>query len=109
MQVNITGKHLEITPAIEQYIRGKYGRLERHFDRVLQADFVLEKIRVDHHAGFHAELILDVEHHEDLISNAKHDDLYAAIDAVLDRGVRQLTDLKDRMRNHKHSGSEPRA
>ena len=33
MQVNITGKHLEITPAIEQYIRGKYGRLERHFDK----------------------------------------------------------------------------
>ena len=106
MQINISGKHLPITPAIEEYIKGKCGRLERHFDKVLQASFVVEK---DPRHGFHAELILDVEHHEDFVSNAHHDDLYAAIDLVLDRGVRQLTDHKDMLRNRKHQGTEPRS
>ncbi|MFM1831325.1 MAG: Ribosome hibernation promoting factor [Planctomycetota bacterium] len=103
MQVTITGKHLDITPAIDTFIRGKCDRLQRHFDGLQQVDFVLEK---DPRHGFHAELILDIEHHDDFISNAHHDDLYAAVDLVLDRGVRQLTDHKDRLRNHKHAGGE---
>ncbi len=103
MQVNITGKHLEITQPIDQYIRSKCDRLVRHYDKVLQANFVVEK---DPRHGFHAELILDVEHHEDFISNAHNDDLYAAIDQVLDRGVRQLTDHKDMHRNRKHPGGQ---
>ena len=99
MLVNISAKHLELTPAIEQYIRSKVTRLERHFDKVLQITFVIEK---EPHHGFHVELITDVEHHEDFIANSKHDDLYACVDLVLDRGVRQLTDHKDRIRSHKH-------
>jgi putative sigma-54 modulation protein len=106
MQSNVSGKHLPITPAIEEYIKGKCGRLERHFDKMQRVSFVLEK---DPRHGFHAELILDVEHHEDFVSNAHHDDLYAAIDLVLDRGVRQLTDHKDMLRNRKHTGSERHA
>ena len=50
MLVNISAKHLELTPAIEQYIRGKVTRLERHFDKVLQITFVIEK---EPHHGFH--------------------------------------------------------
>jgi len=99
MIVNISAKHLDLTPAIEQYIRSKVTRLERHFDKVLQINFVIEK---QPHHGFHVELITDVEHHEDFIANSTHDDLYACVDLVLDRGVRQLTDHKDRLRNRKH-------
>jgi len=99
MQINISGKHLDVTAPIEEFIRSKCARLERHYDKVLEAKFVLEK---DPRHGFHVELILDLEHHEDLVSNAHHDDVYAAVDLVLDRGVRQLTDLKDLLRNRKH-------
>ena len=67
--------------------------------KVLQINFVIEK---QPHHGFHVELITDVEHHEDFIANSTHDDLYACVDLVLDRGVRQLTDHKDRLRNRKH-------
>jgi len=99
MQVNITAKHMDLTGPIEAYIRQKVDRITRHFDRVQQITMVVEK---EPRHGFHVELILDIEGHDDFIANSRHEDLYAAIDLVVDRGVRQLTDHKEKVRNHHH-------
>lgn len=99
MQVNITAKHMDLTEPIETYIRKKAERITRHFDRILQVKVVVEK---EPRHGFHVELITDLEHHEDFVANCSHEDLYAAIDLVIDRGVRQLTDHKEKVRNHHH-------
>lgn len=97
MQVNITAKHMELTQPIETYIRSKVERVTRHFDRVQQLTIVVEK---EPRHGFHVELITDIERHADFVANCRHEDLYAAIDLVVDRGVRQLTDHKEQVRNH---------
>ena len=41
MQINITGHHLDVTPALKEYVTSKLQRLERHFDNVTQAHVVL--------------------------------------------------------------------
>jgi putative sigma-54 modulation protein len=98
MQINVKGKHLEITEAIDAYVRKKAERLTRYFDKVQSIDCVIEK----EHNGFHVEFIVDVEHHDDFIVNYRDADLYAAIDLAVDREARQLVEHKQRTRDHKH-------
>ena len=98
MQINVKGKHLEITEAIDSYVRKKCERLTRYFDKVQSIDCVIEK----ENSGFHVEFIVDVEHHEDFIVNYRDADLYAAIDLAVDREARVLSDHKQRTRDHKH-------
>jgi putative sigma-54 modulation protein len=98
MQINVKGKHLEITEAIDGYVRKKCERLTRYFDKVQSIDCVIEK----EHNGFHVEFIVDVEHHDDFIVNYRDADLYAAIDLAVDREARQLVEHKQRTRDHKH-------
>ncbi|MEY3025545.1 MAG: ribosome-associated translation inhibitor RaiA [Planctomycetota bacterium] len=98
MQINVKGKHLEITEAIDAYVRKKAERLVRYFDKVQAIDCVIEK----EPNGFHVEFIVDVEHHDDFIVNHRNPDLYAAIDLAIDREARQLSEYNKRMRDHKH-------
>ena len=99
MQINISSKHLDMTPAIEEYINSKAEKLMRFYDRIEQIEVKIEKTT----HGFTAEIITDVEHHDDIIANSEENDLYAAIDGSIDRSVRQLTDLKSRIRDDKHN------
>lgn len=98
MQTIISAKHMQTTPAIEEYITRKTERIRRHFDRVQGIYVVLEK----EGTGYHVEVRTDVEHHADFVANARHDDLYASVDLCVDRAIRQITDWKDQVRDYKH-------
>jgi len=98
MQINVKGKHLEITEAIDAYVRTKSEKFVRYFDKVQSINCVIEK----EPNGFHVEFIVAVEHHEDFIVNQRNVDLYAAIDLAVDREARQLAEHKSRTRDHKH-------
>jgi len=99
MRINITSKHLDMTPSIEEYIHSKVEKLTRFYNRIEQIDAKIEKTT----HGFVAEIITDVEHHDDVIATNEDDDMHAAIDGCINRSVRQLTDLKSRIRDHKHN------
>jgi len=97
MQINVTSKHLEMTQTIEEYAQSKAEKLTRFYPRIEQIDVKMEK--TPH--GFNVEIITDIERHDDIIGNANEDDLYAAIDSCVDKSVRQLTDLKNKLQDHK--------
>ena len=99
MQIKISSKHLEMTPSIEEYINTKADKLTRFYDRIEQIDVKLEKTT----HGFTVEIISDVEHHDPIIANSADSDVYASIDSCIDKSVRQLTDLKSKLRDHKHN------
>lgn len=99
MQINISSKHMELTPAIEEYAQKKVERLTRFFDRIQQVDVVIDKLK----KGYQVEIITDVEKHEPFIATSDHENLYACIDLGVDRSVRQLTDHKSRLRDNKHT------
>lgn len=98
MQITISSKHLQITPAIEAYAQKKAAKLRRFFDRIQQIDVVIAKVR----NGYSVEFLTDVEHHDPFVAMAEHADMYACIDLGLDRATRQLKDHKSRLRNRKH-------
>ena len=98
MQTSITTRHGDTTQAIEEYVREKTARFSRYFDRISSVQIIMDRQRNEHTV----ECIVSVDHGENLISHAGAIDLYAAIDQCADRTIRQLTDLKSRLRDHKH-------
>ena len=55
MNLNLTGNHLEITPAIRAYVVAKMERVTRHFDHVIDVSVVLsvDKLRQKIEANVH--------------------------------------------------------
>lgn len=88
-----------MTETLEEYIRTKTKKLTRYFDQIKQIDVKIEKTK----HGFSIEIIADVEHYDVIVSNSNNRDIYAAIDGCIDRSVRQLTDLKSKLRDDKHN------
>ncbi|MEK7811383.1 MAG: ribosome-associated translation inhibitor RaiA, partial [Pseudomonadota bacterium] len=41
MNLNLTGRHLEITPAIRNHVIGKLDKVKRHFDNVIDINVIL--------------------------------------------------------------------
>ena len=99
MQIKISSKHMDLTPAIEDYATKKIERFPRFFDRIQQVEAVIDRSK----NGYTIEIIIDVEHHEPFIATSTNEDLYACIDQGIDRSVRQLTDHKSRLRDNKHN------
>jgi len=97
MQVNISSKHMQVTPAIEEYASKKIEKFPRYFNRVQQVDVVIDKAR----NGYTVDIITNVEHHEPFVASSNHEDLYACLDVGIDKSIRQLKDHKSRVRDNK--------
>jgi putative sigma-54 modulation protein len=97
MNLSISGHHLEVTPALRGYVTTKLERIRRHFDQVIDVNVFLsvEKLRQK------AEITLHVRG-KDLFAEAVDDDLYAAIDALVDKLDRQVLKYKDKRFAHPH-------
>lgn len=98
MRIDVTGKHIEVTPAIQSYCEKKAERLTKIFDGTQQIRMVLESPQGKKNE-FHVEVAVDVVKHEDFIAHAIDADMYAAIDIAVDKAVRQLRDHKDKLRH----------
>ena len=98
MQLNLTGHHVEITPALRDYVSSKVERLERHFDNVTNIHVVLSVEKVRHKAEATLHLA-----GADLFADAESDDMYAAIDALADKLDRQIRKHKEKITDHHRS------
>ena len=91
MQITITGHQLEVTEALREYINNKFAKLERHFDKItsIRVTLSVEKVmqKID------ATLLISGG---EIIANAEHDDMYAAIDLLVDKLDRQLIKHKEK-------------
>lgn len=97
MRIDVIGKHIEVTPAIQTYAQNKAERLTKIFDGTQQIKVLLESPQ-GKASQFHVEVVVDVVKHDDFIANATESDLYAAIDVAVDKAQRQLRDFKEKLR-----------
>ncbi len=103
MQLKISSKHVQVTPAIEEYASKKIEKFPRYFNRIQQVEVVIAKAR----NGYTVEIITNVEHHEPIVATSDHADLYACLDVSIDRSLRQLKDHKSKLRDNKHHTPPP--
>ena len=92
MNLNVSGHHLEVTPAIRGYVQGKLERVKRHFDHVIDAHVILTANKLVQKA----EVTIHVRG-KDLHCESEEADLYAAIDLLADKLDRQVLRYKDKL------------
>ncbi|MCA9311429.1 MAG: ribosome-associated translation inhibitor RaiA [Phycisphaerales bacterium] len=98
MRIEVTGKHLELTPAVTEYVEQKATKLPRYYDGVQEIDVILEKPRPEE---FDVEVRVEVEKHDTFVARSSGHDVYHCIDAAVDKMSRQLTDFKEKLKNSK--------
>ncbi len=100
MQINLSGHHIEVSPALRDYVTSKLQRLERHIDNVTNAHVVLsiEKLQQKAEATLHIS-------GASVFADAVHEDMYAAIDALADKLDRQIKRHKEKRTQHHRSSS----
>ena len=98
MRINLTGHHVDVTDSMKNYVESKFERIERHFDNVTGIHVILsvEKDRQK------AEATVNVNKGK-LFAEAQHEDMYAAIDSLLDKLDRQVKKHKEKLTDHHRS------
>ncbi len=99
MRIDVVGKHMTVTDAIQHYAEQKVEKLLKVFDGTQQIRVLLEETK-DKAGDFKVEVVVDVVKHKDFIANAVGTDLYACIDGAVDKAQRQLRDYKEKLRLH---------
>jgi putative sigma-54 modulation protein len=99
MQINLTGHHVDVTDALKGYVDNKFERLARHFDHVTNAHVILsvEKLAQKAEATLHIN-------GGNVFADSVHEDMYAAIDALIDKLDRQVLRFKEKKSNHRVNG-----
>ncbi|MBP7201784.1 MAG: ribosome-associated translation inhibitor RaiA [Propionivibrio sp.] len=100
MNLQISGHHLEITPALHDYVTSKLERVKRHFDHVIDVNVILsvEKLKQKAEVTVHLP-------GKDIFVEAIDEDLYAAIDGLGDKLDRQIQKHKQKLQDH-HRGEK---
>jgi putative sigma-54 modulation protein len=103
MNLTISGHHLEVTPALRNYVTEKLDRITRHFDQVVDVKVLLSiENQKEKERRQRAECNIHVKG-SDLFAESAHSDLYAAVDDLVDKLDRQVVRHKDRIQDHHHS------
>ncbi len=103
MNLNVSGHHLEVTPAIRSYVSTKLERVKRHFDHVIDAHVILSVAKLRQKA----EVTLHVRG-KDIHCACEDEDLYAAIDLLVDKLDRQVLKYKDKRHDRAHEAIKRR-
>jgi putative sigma-54 modulation protein len=89
-----------VTPAIREYVTGKLERVTRHFDNVIDVNVILsvEKLKQKAEVTVHLP-------GKDIFVEAIDEDLYAAVDTLVDKLDRQVQKYKQKLQDH-HRGDK---
>ncbi|MEA1064262.1 ribosome-associated translation inhibitor RaiA [Apirhabdus apintestini] len=97
MTMNITSKHMEITPAIRQHVTDRLTKLEKWQTHLINPHFILSK----EPQGFIADATINTPNGQ-LVASAKHSDMYTAVNDLIAKLERQLNKVQ-------HKGEARRA
>ena len=96
MQLNISGHHLDITPALRQHSNEKLSKIKHHFDQVININMILE-VQKDVQT---AEATIHLSG-TDLFAKAQSNDMYASIDQLANKLDSQIIKHKEKLHSHR--------
>lgn len=95
MRIETYGQQLEVTPALRQYVEEKLRRLDRHFEQAIEVRVQLGLRKPSHHAA--ADLTVPGK---TLHADADGQNMYAAIDILVDKLDRLVLKHKEKVSDH---------
>ena len=104
MNLNLSARHLEITPAIREHVLSKLDKIKRHFDKVIDVNVVLsvDKLTQKAEANLHLS-------GKTIFVECEDTNLYTAIDTLIEKLDRQILKHKEKhtARRHDDTGKHP--
>lgn len=95
MQLNFVGKNFDITPALKTFTTEKFKSLEKRYNHITTVHVILHVENITHIA----EATVHINGTE-IHANAKEDDMYKAVEALVDKLLGQITKYKDKIIDH---------
>ena len=95
MQINLNGHHIDLTDSMQDYVNEKFQKLERFFEHINSIHVVLkvEKVRQIAEATLHVN-------QAEIHASSEDENMYAAIDSLVDKLTRQLNKHKEKLNAH---------
>ncbi len=100
MNLNLTGHHVEITPAMRDYVAAKMVKIKRHFDNVIDVNVTLsvEKLKQNAEANVHVR-------GKNIFVETNSSNMYASIDNLVDKLDRKILKHKGKNVGHRNYGA----
>ncbi|MFN7087112.1 MAG: ribosome hibernation-promoting factor, HPF/YfiA family [Burkholderiales bacterium] len=99
MNLHLTGHHIQITPAIRDYIANKLQRITNHFDHVIDVNVVISVEKLNQKVEASVRM-----RGKDIFCESIAGDMYAAIDSLADKLDRAIVKHKEKNLGHRHDG-----
>ena len=97
MSVEVTARHQQISPGLQQSVREKAETLAADFSRVEHVHVILDKEARD----YKAEVVVQAKNHIRVEADETAESMRAAIDMAFEKAERQLRKLRDKVQNHR--------
>ncbi len=100
MNLNLTGHHVEITPAMRDYVTTKMDKIKRHFDNVIDVNVTLsvEKLKQNAEASVHVR-------GKDIFVETNSANMYVSIDNLVDKLDRKILKYKGKNVAHRNNNA----
>lgn len=95
MQITITGRNFEVTPAIKQHLVDKISKLEKYFPHLVEAHAILSIEKYRHIA----EITMTAKNVR-IAGKEETEDMYASIDKIIHSMESRLKRYRDRIKDH---------
>jgi len=97
VQILVTGRHVEVTDEVREYVETKAGRLTKYYDRIHEIEVIL-----DHESEqFSVEMIVRADRKHTFVARGIGPHTFALVDEIVVKLERQLTKHKEKNRNRK--------
>lgn len=102
MNLTISGHHVEVTPAMREYVLMKFERVWAHFDKVVEVDIILSVEKLSEKQRCQKIKVKACYKDKPIVVEQCDADLYTAIDKAADKLDRQVVRHKTRVQDHRH-------
>ena len=102
MNVSLTGRQIELTDPIKDYINSSIETLEKFNLNIISVYAVVSNQENKHKSGITIEFTINLPGKHTVVIKQRDADLYAAIDLAADRAQKALRRMHDRMTDIDH-------
>ncbi len=97
--IQITGRHIEITDSMKDYAMDKISKIERFMNRIIDVNVIMDIQKLEHRV----EIILKAGNVK-ITSKASTTDMYVSIDQAVNKLETQILRYKSKLQDHHAKG-----
>jgi putative sigma-54 modulation protein len=106
VQIKISTRHGHLSDGTQEFIEDKANKLLHYFQRIMMIEVTVD-LREDENGDKAVEFLVSAEHKHDFVARAKHKDILAAVDLVLDKLEQQVRKYKEKIQDHRRRSAVP--